>query len=143
MNKDILTSNAPICLKRKLYNQCILPAMTYASETWPMTEALEKRLAVAQRKMERKMLRITWKDHMTNEWIRNKTKVKDVVHKVKELKWTWAGHISRIKDGRWTVAVTEWRPTEGKKKERTAVEEMARRHRQVLENCNMEKTSPK
>ena len=24
-NKDILTSNAPICLKRKLHNQCILP----------------------------------------------------------------------------------------------------------------------
>jgi hypothetical protein len=115
-NKDILTSNAPMCLKRKLYNQCILPAMTYASETWAMTAALIKKLAVVQRKMERIMLGITWKDHMTNEWIRNKTKIKDVIHKIRGMKWTWAGHISRMKDARWTVAVTEWRPREGERK---------------------------
>ena len=81
-----------------------------------MTTALTERLAVGQRKMERIMLGITWKDHMTNEWIRNKTKVKDIIHKVKERKWTWAGHISRIKDARWTVEVTEWRPREGERK---------------------------
>jgi len=28
-NRDIFKSKMPICLKRKIYNQCVIPAMTY------------------------------------------------------------------------------------------------------------------
>ena len=115
-NKALPKSNIPLSLKRKLYNQCILPAMTYASETWTMTKAMERRLAAAQRKMERSMIGITWEDHKTNEWIRDKTKVKDITEAVKQRKWTWAGHVSRMSDGRWTIAVTDWSPRDGKRK---------------------------
>ena len=30
----IMKVTLPICLTRKIFNQCILPAMTYRSETW-------------------------------------------------------------------------------------------------------------
>ena len=33
-NWDILKSKMPMCLKRKIYNQCVIPAMTYGCETW-------------------------------------------------------------------------------------------------------------
>ena len=36
-------------MKRKLYNQSILLAMTCSSETWTLTKALEWRLAAAGR----------------------------------------------------------------------------------------------
>ena len=114
-NKDILKSNIPLSLKRKLYNQCILPAMTYASETWTMTKRMEQKLAASQRKMERSILGITWEDHKTNDWIRNKTGIRDIIETVKRKKWTWAGHISRMRDDRWTNTVTEWRPRDGKR----------------------------
>ena len=52
-------------------------------------------------------------DHRTNEWIRRKTKVRDIIHVIKARKWTWAGHIVRIQDNRWTSQVTDWIPMDG------------------------------
>uniref|UniRef100_A0A1I8A087 Lipase n=1 Tax=Steinernema glaseri TaxID=37863 RepID=A0A1I8A087_9BILA len=42
--------------KRRLFNMCVLPAMLYGAETWALTEAAQEKLAVAQRKMERRMV---------------------------------------------------------------------------------------
>ena len=114
-NADILKGNVPLSLKRKLYNQCVLPAMTYGSETWTMTKAMERKLQAAQRNMERSMLGITWSDRKTNEWIRAHTKVPDILEVVKDRKWKWAGHISRMQDNRWTAQLTDWRPRDGKR----------------------------
>ena len=33
-HRDIFKSNLAICLKRQMYNSCVLPAMTYGAETW-------------------------------------------------------------------------------------------------------------
>jgi hypothetical protein len=113
---DILKGKIPMSLKRKLYHQCVLPAMTYGSESWTMTKAMEHKLHAAQRNMERSMLGITWADRMTNEWIRLQTKVKDILDLVKERKWKWAGHVSRMSDNRWTILLTDWRPRDGHRK---------------------------
>ena len=48
-------SNIPNSLKKKLYNECVLPAMT-----WTLTKALERRLAAAQRNMETAMIGVSW-----------------------------------------------------------------------------------
>ncbi len=32
-HRDIVNNNLPLSLKRKVYNQCILPVITYGSET--------------------------------------------------------------------------------------------------------------
>jgi len=53
-------------------------------------------LSVAQRAMERAMLGITLRDKKKSTWIREKTKVKDVVQVVKQQKWRWAGHVARM-----------------------------------------------
>ena len=39
-----------------------------------------------------------------------KTKVKDIVQVVKQLKWRWAGHVARMNDNRWTKRLTDWHP---------------------------------
>ena len=114
-NKFLFESNIPNSLKRKLHNQCIVPAMTYGCETWSMTKMMERKLAATQRKMERSMLGVKWDDMKTNEWIRSQTKVKDILETVKERKWKWAGHVARMKDKRWTVEITDWRPMDGKR----------------------------
>ncbi|CAG4950935.1 unnamed protein product [Colias eurytheme] len=48
----------PTFLKRRTFEQCILPVMTYASETWTLTKHLVNKLQVAQRSMERAILGI-------------------------------------------------------------------------------------
>ncbi len=58
----VMNSNLPLSLKRKVYNQCILPVLTNGLETWRLTKESERKLRSAQRGMERRMLGITWRD---------------------------------------------------------------------------------
>ena len=41
---NVMISNLPLSLKRKVYNQYILPVLTYGSEIWNLTQALEQKL---------------------------------------------------------------------------------------------------
>ena len=79
---------------------CVLPTMTYGCETWTTTKYLEQKLRTAQHAMERSMLNITLRDKVRNSEIRNKTKVKDIIEKIKEAKWRRAGHVARRDDNR-------------------------------------------
>jgi hypothetical protein len=114
--RDILKSKMPMCLKRKVYNQCIQPAMIYGCQTWAVTKRMQDRLKTTQRSMERAMIGVTKRDHRTNEWVRQQTGVQDIIVRIKQLKWQWAGHVARITDNRWTRAVTEWLPLDQKRK---------------------------
>ena len=42
---------------------------------------------------------------LCNIWVRERTKVIDTICNVRKMKWSWAGHISRLKDDRWTLGV--------------------------------------
>ena len=64
-HRDIFKSNLAICLKRQVYNSCVLPAMTCGAETWTLTKQAQNKLAAAQTKMERSMLNITYKYRRT------------------------------------------------------------------------------
>ena len=68
-------------------------------------------------KMERSMLNITYKDRRANIWVRERTKLIDIIYTVRKMKWSWAGHINRLKDDRWTSRVTTWRPYDKKRRQ--------------------------
>ncbi len=106
----VLNNNLPIFLKRKVYFQCILPVLTYGSETLRLTKELERKLRSAKRLMERRMQSITWRDRKRTSWFREQTKVEDILVTIKNKKWTWAGHVMRILDNRLTMRVTECKP---------------------------------
>ena len=97
-------------LKRKVFDSCVLPVLTYGAETLTLTKASENKLRVTQRAMERSMLGISLRDKMTNQWIRQQTKVVDIMERIASLKWNWAGHIARMTDERWTRNIMNWRP---------------------------------
>ena len=90
--------------------------MTYGAEVWSTTKEIEQKLITTQRAMERRMLNISLHDKVRHAIIRNQTRVKDIIEKIKEMKWRWAGHISRIQDNRWTKRLTEWQPRIGKRR---------------------------
>ncbi len=106
----VMDSNLPLSLKRKVYKQCILPVLTYGSETWHLTKELERKLRNAQRGMERRVLGRTWRDKKRASWIMEQTKVEDILMTVKNKKRTWARHVMCRCDNRWTMRVTEWQP---------------------------------
>ena len=54
--------NVPMRLKRKAFNECILPVMTYGCETWSLSNTQLEKQVTTQRKMERIMIGVTFKD---------------------------------------------------------------------------------
>ena len=105
-----------MAIKSKIFNEYILPVMTYGCETWALNKTMMDKLAVAQRKMERIMLGITLQDQRRNDWIRDQTKVLDIISFIKKVKHRWAGHVVRFSDNRWTIRVKEWTPREWTRK---------------------------
>ena len=99
-----------------LFNACVLPVFTYGSQTWALTKQSKDKLAVAQRDMERSMMNVRLSDHISNERIRRKTKVKDVVYAAQELKWNWAGHICRYPPERLPITIEKWIPRNAKRR---------------------------
>ena len=94
------------------------PAMTYISaETWTLTKQAQNTFAAAHTNMERSMLKITYIDRNTNIWVRERTQVIYIINTVSKIKWSWAGHINRLKDDRWTSRVTTWRPYDKKRRQ--------------------------
>ena len=116
-HKDILCNkNIPMSLRRKVYNQCVLPTMMYGSETWSLTKYSEAKLQSAQRAMERQMLNISLRNKVRCTTIRQQTGVADILRKIKQSKWRWAGHVARRNDNRWTKRLLEWQPRIGKRR---------------------------
>ena len=71
----------------------------YAYESWTLTAELQRRIQAMEMKRYRKILRISYKDHVTNEEIRAKIQQAIEPHEdlltVKRHKLLWYGHVSR------------------------------------------------
>ena len=61
-------SKIPICLKRKILDTAILPVMTYGPETWTLTKLQERKIAVAQRSMERSLIAEPYEKRQDPKW---------------------------------------------------------------------------
>lgn len=38
LKKDVFSADVAVCLKRKVYDQCVLPVVTYGAETLTLTK---------------------------------------------------------------------------------------------------------
>ena len=72
----------------------------YACESWTLTAELQRRIKAVEMRCYRKILRISYKDHVTNEEVRAKIQQvigphEDLLTIVKRRKLQWYGHVSR------------------------------------------------
>ncbi|KAE9414408.1 hypothetical protein Angca_006804, partial [Angiostrongylus cantonensis] len=83
----------------------VLPALTYASETWSLLESTMLRVS-----------RFTQvRDGIRSSDLRQRWKIKDAVLYAKQSKIRLAGHVMRMNDNRWTRAVSDWIPRDVKR----------------------------
>ena len=109
--RDILTSRKVSReVKAQVFNTHVIPSLTYACETWSLTEREEHFLQVTQRAMERRMTSTRLIQHISNEELRERSKVNDIIDTLYISKRRWAGHVIRRSDNRWATRITEWRP---------------------------------
>ncbi|KAK6735039.1 hypothetical protein RB195_018315 [Necator americanus] len=94
--------------------QTVLPALTYASETWAFRKQEENAVSVIERAIERVMLGVSRftqvRDGIRSSLLRQRSKIRDAAAFAKESKIRWAGHVMRFNDNRCTRAVSDWVP---------------------------------
>ena len=100
----------PLRLKMKLHSECILLVMMYGGETWSLSKPQLQKMVTTQFKMEQIMMGLTLHDRKSAGWICLKTGVIDVIQ-IGSNKHRWAGHVSWLKDKRWTKYVIGVVPT--------------------------------
>ncbi|KAE9414649.1 hypothetical protein Angca_008607, partial [Angiostrongylus cantonensis] len=97
-----------------LFDSAVVPALTYASETWSLRKEDERSLSVIERAVERTMLGVSRfaqvRDGIRSSDLRQRSIIKDAVLYAKQSKIRWAGHVMRMNDNRWTRAVSDWIP---------------------------------
>ena len=92
--------NISLASKVKLMRTLILSSFLYACKNWTLTVEIERRIQDLEMRCYRRLLNIFYKDHVTNEEVRNRTQNAIGVHDdflttVKKQKLRWYGHISR------------------------------------------------
>ena len=102
--------NLPMRLKRKAFNECILPVMTYGFETWSLSNTQLEKLVTNQRKMEKIMVEVTLKDRKSTDWTRKQSGMTDIIRNIRESKHRWADHVARRRHNKWTNRASEWIP---------------------------------
>ena len=82
--------------KKSIMNALVFPIATYGSETWAVGTADRSKVQAFEMWCWRKMLRISWKEHKTNEFVRCQVgEYTPLYHKIVRNKLQYFGHISR------------------------------------------------
>ena len=109
--------NSSLASKVKLMRTLILSTFLYACESWTLTAELERRIEALEMRCYKRLLNISYKDHVPNEEVCNKIgNATGVLNMVKKWKLRWYGYISRSVNGirrgrakkRWEDNIKEW-----------------------------------
>ena len=110
--KKIWTSNISRPVKLRLFLATVESVLLYGSETWTLTEALEKSLNGCYTRMLRAVFDVSWRDHMTNKQLYGN--IPKVTDKVRSRRLQFAGHCYRHPELP-ANEVLLWQPIHGKR----------------------------
>ena len=125
--------NISISSKIRLMRSLVMAIFLYASETWTLKAGLENKIKAAEMRCYRRLLGISYRDHITNEEVKRRIENEigpytDLLTLVKRRKLKWYGHVTRssglaktilqgtVRGGRrrgrqrkrWESNITEW-----------------------------------
>jgi len=116
LSSSLLSRN----LKIKIYRTIILPVVLYGCETWSLTMREKRRLRVFENRVLRRVFGPK-RDEVTEELrklhdeeLSDLYSLPNIVRVVKSRRMRWAGHVSRMGEGRGTHRVLAGKP-EGKR----------------------------
>ena len=86
--------------KVRLMRSLAMSIFLYACETWTITADIERRIQALEMRCFRKLLGISYRDHITNEEVKAKIgnaigRYEDLLTTVKRRKLKWYGHVTR------------------------------------------------
>ena len=125
-----IDKNISLSSKIRLMRSLVTSIFLYACESWTLTAELQRKTQAMEMRCYRKILHISYKDHVTNEEVRAKIQLaigphEDLLTIVKRRKLQWYGHVFPfIRSGQNHLA----RHSERGKKTRQTEEEVERQH---------------
>ena len=86
--------------KIRLMRSLVISVLLYACETWTLTADILKKLQATEMRCFRKLLGISYRDHITNDAVRDRISqaigpYDDILTTVKKRKLKWFGYVSR------------------------------------------------
>ena len=92
-------SNISFWTKFKLYKSLVTSIILYGCETWTLLSETKRRIQAFENKCLRNLLRISYWEHETNEYVWNKAKSlmgwqAPLLSTIKWQKLTWFGHVA-------------------------------------------------
>lgn len=103
--------------KIRLFNSIVIPTAIYACETWRSTAGSDRRLNVFQQRCLRRILQISYRDHVSNEDVYRRTSTRPLADIVAERRFRFAGHVLRLPPERLPKMALLWAPTRGRRKQ--------------------------
>ena len=97
-------------VKLRIFNSCVIPVLTYGCESWDITKAMQNKLIAAENKWIRRILRISYREHVTNENIRQRTQQPLINNVIKRRRMKWAGHVLRMDETRNPKKILNYKP---------------------------------
>lgn len=96
----IWKSDMSFQIKYKLYRSLVISTFLYGCETWTLHAETERRIQAFEHKCLRRLLRISYKDHKTNDFVRSTVTTmvgpqETLLAFVKRKKLAWYGHTTR------------------------------------------------
>ena len=95
-DNTMLTANT----KMRVYQACVLSTLLYGSEAWTLYSRQEHRLNAFHMRCLRRLLGITWQDHVTNNDVLAQAGLPSMYALLSQRRLRWLGHVCRMDDGR-------------------------------------------
>ena len=102
--------------KSLVYQACVLTTLLYGSETWTTYMRQEHRLNAFHMRCLRRILGISWQDHITNSDVLLRARVPSMYSLLSQRRLRWLGHLHRMSDGRLPKDILYGQLAEGKRR---------------------------
>ena len=88
-------ANISIRTKINMYRALVVSVLLYGSEAWATTLADRRHLDVFDMRCQRRLMRVFWQQHVSNQSIRERTKQPTASSLLRQHRLRWLGHLHR------------------------------------------------
>ncbi|KAG1653072.1 LINE-1 retrotransposable element ORF2 protein [Nymphon striatum] len=106
--KELFRKDLNIKVKKKILHTYIFSIVSYGADSWTVSKEVIRRIRAFEGWCHRRVLKISWKDHATNEMVEEKMGCKrELVTGIGQRKMRFAGHVLRGSSGELANLVLE------------------------------------